>query len=101
MTRYLRTFVATLAVIGPGSASAPAPAGPAAAAPVTVGSSPTGAADVIAHRGSSGVAPENTIAAVRRALRQKSDIVENDIQRTLDGELVIMHDVTLARTTDV
>ena len=57
--------------------------------------------DVIAHRGSSGAAPENTLAAVRLALAQKSDVVENDIQRTKDGELVIMHDTTLTRTTDV
>lgn len=57
--------------------------------------------EVIAHRGSSGAAPENTLAAVRLAISQKSDVVENDIQRTLDGELVIMHDLTLARTTDV
>ncbi len=57
--------------------------------------------DVIAHRGSSGVAPENTLAAVRLAIAQKSGLVENDIQRTRDGELVIMHDTTLDRTTDV
>jgi glycerophosphoryl diester phosphodiesterase len=57
--------------------------------------------EVIAHRGSSGAAPENTLAAVRLAIAQKSDVVENDIQRTRDGELVIMHDLTLARTTDV
>jgi glycerophosphoryl diester phosphodiesterase len=56
---------------------------------------------VIAHRGSSGAAPENTIAAVRLALAHRSDVVENDVQRTRDGELVIMHDTTLARTTDV
>jgi len=57
--------------------------------------------DVIAHRGSSGAAPENTLAAVELALDQKADVVENDIQRTSDGELVIMHDTTLTRTTDV
>ena len=57
--------------------------------------------DVVAHRGSSGAAPENTLAAVRLAISQKADVVENDIQRTRDGELVIMHDTTLARTTDV
>ncbi|MDQ4051096.1 MAG: hypothetical protein M3237_00140 [Actinomycetota bacterium] len=57
--------------------------------------------DVVAHRGSSGAAPENTIAAVRLAVRQKAEVVENDIQRTKDGELVIMHDISLARTTDV
>jgi glycerophosphoryl diester phosphodiesterase len=57
--------------------------------------------DVIAHRGSSGAAPENTLAAVRLAIRHDADLVENDIQRTRDGELVIMHDTTLDRTTDV
>ena len=35
------------------------------------------------------------------ALRQDADVVENDIQRTADGALVIVHDTTLARTTDV
>ena len=60
-----------------------------------------GDVDVVAHRGSSGAAPENTLAAVRLAIEHKSDVVENDIQRTSDGELVIMHDTTLARTTDV
>lgn len=57
--------------------------------------------DVIAHRGSSGVAPENTLASVQLAIAQRSDVVENDIQRTRDGELVIVHDTTLTRTTDV
>jgi glycerophosphoryl diester phosphodiesterase len=57
--------------------------------------------DVIAHRGSSGAAPENTLAAIRLAIRHDADIVENDIQRTRDGELVIVHDTTLDRTTDV
>ncbi len=57
--------------------------------------------DVIAHRGSSGAAPENTLAAIQLAIAQKADVIENDIQRTRDGELVIMHDTTLTRTTDV
>ncbi|KQZ70619.1 glycerophosphodiester phosphodiesterase [Nocardioides sp. Root151] len=57
--------------------------------------------DIIDHRGSSGAAPENTLAAIRLAIAQKSEVVENDIQRTSDGELVIVHDTTLARTTDV
>jgi glycerophosphoryl diester phosphodiesterase len=57
--------------------------------------------DVIAHRGSSGAAPENTLAAIRLAIRHDADVVENDIQRTRDGELVIIHDTTLDRTTDV
>nr|WP_238355477.1 glycerophosphodiester phosphodiesterase family protein [Kribbella sandramycini] len=56
---------------------------------------------VIAHRGSSGIAPENTIAAVRAAVRQGAEQIENDVQRTADGALVIVHDPTLARTTNV
>ncbi len=55
----------------------------------------------VAHRGSSGAAPENTLAAVRLAIAHRADVVENDIQRTSDGELVIVHDTTLTRTTDV
>lgn len=75
-------------------------------AALAVGTTPSVAApapevDVIAHRGSSGAAPENTLAAVRLALAHKADVVENDIQRTADGELVIIHDTTLSRTTDV
>lgn len=62
---------------------------------------PTAEPKVIAHRGSSGVAPENTVAAVRAAVRQRSDLIENDIQRTRDGVLVVVHDTTLARTTNV
>ena len=68
--------------------------------PSTAGAASTSIKN-IAHRGSSGVAPENTLAAVRLAIAQKADVVENDIQRTRDGELVIMHDTTLTRTTNV
>jgi glycerophosphoryl diester phosphodiesterase len=57
--------------------------------------------DVVGHRGASGVAPENTLASVRLALKQGADVIENDIMRTSDDQLVIMHDVSLARTTDV
>ncbi|WP_203230961.1 glycerophosphodiester phosphodiesterase [Nocardioides caldifontis] len=55
----------------------------------------------IAHRGASWHAPENTLAAVRAAVALGVDLVEVDLQRTRDGALVLMHDVTLARTTDV
>lgn len=55
----------------------------------------------VAHRGSSGGSPENTVAAVELALDQRASFVEVDVQRSADGELVIMHDTTLARTTDV
>ena len=69
------------------------PAGGAAAAPPDVA--------VIGHRGSGAMAPENTLAAIRLALRQGADYIENDIMRTKDGRLVITHDLSLARTTDV
>ena len=54
----------------------------------------------IAHRGASSEAPENTLAAVRRAVQLGADMVEVDVQRTHDGVLVLMHDATLTRTTD-
>lgn len=56
---------------------------------------------VVAHRGASAYAPENTLAAVDRANDMDIDWVENDVQRTRDGALVVMHDETLERTTDV
>ena len=56
---------------------------------------------VIAHRGASAYAPENTLAAVDRAAARGVDWVENDVQRTRDGELVVLHDDSLQRTTDV
>ncbi|MFF8816300.1 glycerophosphodiester phosphodiesterase [Streptomyces pactum] len=55
----------------------------------------------VAHRGASAYAPENTLAAVDAADDLGVAWVENDVQRTKDGELVIMHDTTLNRTTDV
>ncbi|MEU3902055.1 glycerophosphodiester phosphodiesterase family protein [Streptomyces sp. NPDC045251] len=62
---------------------------------------PSGAPDVIAHRGSSGTAPENTAAAIDLAVEQRADFVEIDVQRTKDGRLVNFHDCTMERTTDV
>ncbi|MFI2510366.1 glycerophosphodiester phosphodiesterase [Streptomyces sp. NPDC018972] len=56
---------------------------------------------VIAHRGASAYAPENTLAAVDKAAALGVDWVENDVQRTRDGELVVLHDDSLQRTTDV
>jgi glycerophosphoryl diester phosphodiesterase len=56
---------------------------------------------VIAHRGASAYAPENTLAAVDKAAELGIRWVENDVQRTKDGALVVVHDATLARTTDV
>lgn len=55
---------------------------------------------IVAHRGGSSLGPENTLAAVDRAAELGFSWVENDVQRTRDGELVVIHDDTLARTTD-
>lgn len=55
---------------------------------------------VVAHRGASAYAPENTLAGVDKANDLNIEWVENDVQRTSDGELVVMHDETLERTTD-
>ena len=56
---------------------------------------------VVAHRGASAYAPENTLAAIRKAIARDSDLVEVDVQRSKDGALLLMHDTTLARTTNV
>lgn len=55
---------------------------------------------VVAHRGASADAPENTLASLGRAIAWDADFVEVDVQRTKDGALVLMHDTTLARTTN-
>ena len=55
----------------------------------------------VAHRGASAYAPENTLAAVDEAQTLGIGWVENDVQRTRDGELVVLHDATLERTTNV
>ncbi len=54
----------------------------------------------IAHRGASGHAPENTMAAFRRAVELGATFVETDLQVTRDARVVAIHDFTLDRTTD-
>jgi glycerophosphoryl diester phosphodiesterase len=55
---------------------------------------------VIAHRGGKALAPENTLAAFRNAIRLGADYVEIDVRTTRDGHLVLMHDRTVDRTTN-
>lgn len=55
---------------------------------------------VCAHRGASGVAPENTIASIQAALDSGAMMVELDVQVTRDNALVVFHDDQLDRTTD-
>jgi glycerophosphoryl diester phosphodiesterase len=53
---------------------------------------------VIAHRGYSGVAPEHTLLAFDLAVEGEADYLEQDLQMTSDGVLVVLHDATLDRT---
>lgn len=55
---------------------------------------------VIGHRGASNLAPENTLAAFELAFMLTLDGVELDIQRSVDGELIVFHDEDLSRTTN-
>ncbi|MEU6086115.1 glycerophosphodiester phosphodiesterase family protein [Streptomyces sp. NPDC047085] len=61
----------------------------------------SGRATVVAHRGASAYAPENTLASIDKAAKLGFTWVENDVQRTRDGRLVVIHDDSLARTTNV
>ncbi len=54
----------------------------------------------VAHRGASGHAPENTMAAFQKGFEMKADYIEIDVQMTEDGELIIIHDTTVDRTTN-
>lgn len=56
---------------------------------------------IIAHRGMSARAPENTRAALRGAMRCGADGAEIDIRLTRDGEIVLLHDETVDRTSNI
>ncbi|SDK01923.1 glycerophosphodiester phosphodiesterase [Natronincola ferrireducens] len=55
---------------------------------------------IIAHRGASGYAPENTLAAMDLAMEQGCDGIEIDVQLTKDGVVVVHHDWSVDRTTN-
>ncbi|WNB92204.1 glycerophosphodiester phosphodiesterase family protein [Bacillus sp. NEB1478] len=61
---------------------------------------PSNQVETVAHRGASGYAPENTMAAFQKSVDMKADYIELDVQETKDGKLVVIHDVTLDRTTN-
>nr|WP_281381949.1 glycerophosphodiester phosphodiesterase family protein [Nocardiopsis mwathae] len=56
---------------------------------------------IVAHRGASAYAPENTLPALRLARIHHADMAEIDVRRTADGHFVVIHDLDLRRTTDV
>jgi glycerophosphoryl diester phosphodiesterase len=55
---------------------------------------------IIGHRGAMGYAPENTIASFEDAIRRGADWIELDVQLSQDGEVVVMHDTSVDRTTN-
>jgi len=55
---------------------------------------------VVAHRGASAIAPENTLLAYKLAYELGADMIETDVQETKDGTLVCIHDYTVDRTTN-
>lgn len=61
----------------------------------------TSAVDIIAHRGASHDAPENTLAAFKLGWAQRADAVELDIWLTKDGKIIVCHDADTKRTTGV
>lgn len=73
-------------------------AAPAVAAPATTEEP---APILIGHRGAAGVAPENTLAAIKAGSQSGADFVEIDVQLSSDGVPFIFHDETPARTTNV
>jgi glycerophosphoryl diester phosphodiesterase len=55
---------------------------------------------IIGHRGAMGYAPENTIVSFEEAIRRGADWIELDVQLSADGEVVVMHDTSVDRTTN-
>lgn len=55
---------------------------------------------VVAHRGASGVRPENTLPAFSEAIRQGANIIELDVHLSKDQQLIVMHDEDVDRTTE-
>ena len=55
---------------------------------------------IFAHRGASALAPENTMASFQRALADGAQAIELDVKLTADGEVIVLHDQTVNRTTN-
>ena len=73
---------------------------PSAEVVTVVANEGTDVVQVIAHRGASGYAPENTRAAFDLAIDMGADAIETDVQITCDGSLVLVHDDRVDRTTN-
>jgi glycerophosphoryl diester phosphodiesterase len=90
-----RLLASDLAALGGVTAAGTASQGGVAVAPAGTARR----VGIIAHRGDSGSNPENTLAAVAAAIRQGVEAVEMDVRLSSDGQVVLMHDSSLDRTT--
>ncbi len=55
---------------------------------------------IIGHRGAAGEAPENTLVSFQRAVRDGAQFIELDVRGSRDGEVMVIHDATVKRTTN-
>ena len=65
-----------------------------------ISSSSAKSIEIIAHRGASLLAPENTLSAIKLAIQNKAKIIEIDVQMTKDNQIVAIHDESIDRTTN-
>ena len=56
---------------------------------------------IIGHRGAAGLAPENTLTAIKKAIEIGVDVVEIDVRMTKDGEIILLHDEDFSRVAGV
>lgn len=92
----MKSFLASTAILAAFAAA------PVAAATVDRFATLSGEAPIlIAHRGASGYLPEHTLASYELGIQMGADYIEPDLQMTADGQVVVMHDATLTRSTDV
>ncbi|MGL4513487.1 MAG: glycerophosphodiester phosphodiesterase family protein [Lacipirellulaceae bacterium] len=93
--------VRLLGNVSSAGAATPGPVVPTAAPPIPLPLPPLmGRTMVMGHRGGGFLAPENTLAAIRKGFEVGADLIEIDIHLTADGHAVVFHDSTLDRTTD-
>jgi glycerophosphoryl diester phosphodiesterase len=89
-----------LGVAGPSASVPPTPQTAGTAATLHLLPYPDWDVVLVAHRGLSPGFPENTLAAFRNSVELGVDVIEVDLRGTADGEVVIVHDATVDRTTD-
>lgn len=85
-----------IALGGPSASGASVPGAPAPLPPQVA----SRRVDIVAHRAYSGFSPENTVAGIQRAFDAGADHIEVDVRKASGGELILMHDELVDRTTD-